>query len=195
MTKLIGNLSKGKILVISAPAGTGKTTLVHKLINEFPKDITQSISCTTRPPREGEIDGKDYVFLTEEAFEKRKAAGDFLEYATVFGCQYGTLKETVEEQRLGGGYVVLVIDTQGALKLQKEIEAIFIFIRPPSIETLRKRLAKRNTELKAELKKRLDWAQFELDQAKHYDYQIVNDDLETAYQVLRSIVIAEEYKT
>lgn len=195
MTKLIGNLRKGKLIIVSAPAGTGKTTLVHKLISEFPKYVTQSISCTTRSPREGEIDGKDYVFLTQEAFEKRKVSGEFLEYATVFDCQYGTLKEVVEKQCANGSYVVLVIDTQGALELQKKIEALFIFITPPSIETLKKRLDKRNTESEVAMKKRLDWAQFELDQAKYYDYQIVNDDLETAYQVLRSIIIAEEHKT
>lgn len=194
MTKLIGNLEKGKVIIVSAPAGTGKTTLVHKLIDEFPEFIVQSISCTTRSPRGGEIDGKDYVFLTDEAFEKRKAAGDFLEYATVFDCQYGTLKEVVEKQREGGKHVVLVIDTQGALELKGKVEALFIFIQPPSTETLKERMEKRKTESPDVMQKRLDWARYELDQAKHYDYQIVNDDLDTAYQVLRSIIIAEEHR-
>ncbi|MGE0198219.1 MAG: guanylate kinase [Simkaniaceae bacterium] len=195
MTKLLGNLSKGKILIVSAPAGTGKTTLVRRLMDEFPDFVVQSISCTTRPPREGEIDGKDYVFLTEKAFEKRKASGDFLEYATVFNYQYGTLKERVEEQRSMGKHVALVIDTQGALKLQKEVQdALYIFIKPPAIEVLKERMENRKTETQEVMQQRLEWAQHELKQAKYYDYQIVNDDLETAYQVLRSIVIAEEHK-
>lgn len=194
MTKLLGNLQEGRVIVISAPSGTGKTTLVHRLIAEFPNYVTQSISCTTRPPRKGEIDGKDYVFLTEKAFEKRKVAGEFLEHATVFNFQYGTLKEVVKKRCANGSYVILVLDTQGALELQKKIKALFVFITPPSMDVLTRRLAQRNSESEIVMKARLDWAQFELDQAKYYDYQIVNDDLEITYQVLRSIVIAEEHK-
>jgi len=194
MTKLIGNVHKGRVIIISAPAGTGKTTLVHKLIEEFPNYVTQSISCTTRPPRKGEIDGKDYVFLTETAFEKRKVSGEFLEYATVFGFQYGTLKEVVEKHCADGKYMILVIDTQGALELKKKIKALFIFIKPPSIDVLEKRLIQRNSESNRMIKKRLDRAQLELDRSQYYDYHIVNDDLDIAYQVLRSIVIAEEHK-
>lgn len=194
MTKLLGNLEKGLMIIVSAPAGTGKTTLVQKLVREFPEFVTQSISCTTRSRRKGEIDGKDYVFLTEEAFEVRKAKGAFLEYASVFGFHYGTLKEQVENRQAEGKHVVLVIDTQGAIKLRETVEGIYIFIAPPSLDALQNRLEERNTESKKSLEKRLDWARHELDQAKFYDYHIVNDNLDTAYQVLTSIIIAEEHK-
>ncbi len=183
---------KGNLIVISAPAGTGKTTLVHKLIEAFPDKVIQSISCTTRKPREGEIDGKDYVFLTKEAFDERVKRGDFLEHATVFGNQYGTLEEVVEAQRESGKHVILVIDTQGAAALRKKTDALFIFIAPPSMEVLEERLKGRKTESFETLKKRLDWAQHEMDQAKHYDHIIVNDDLKMAYEELKNIIIKEK---
>lgn len=195
MLPLIGSMKKGFAIVVSAPAGTGKTTLVRMLIDEFPEAITQSISCTTRPPREGEIDGKDYVFLKEDAFQKRVKRGEFLEYAQVFDHHYGTLAETVEKQRLSGKHVALVIDTQGAMALKGKLDALFIFVAPPSLEVLKERLENRQTESEDVRKKRLDWAAHELEQAAHYDYQIVNDDLNVAYQVLKSIVIAEEHRT
>ena len=194
MTKLIGNLDQCKVVILSAPAGTGKTTLFKKLVQEFPKYVIQSISCTTRPPRQGEIDGKDYIFLTKEAFEKRKNLGEFIEHATVFGYQYGTLKATLEKQKQLGKYVFLIIDTQGALALKDKIDALFVFVHPPSIKDLKNRLQNRETETKEMVKKRVDWAYYELEQSKYYDYQIINDDLEVAYQVLKSILIAEEHK-
>ncbi len=184
----------GQLFIISAPAGTGKTTLVHMLKAAFPNQVTQSISCTTRKPRKGEIDGKDYVFLTEDAFEERVKRGDFLEYATVFGDHYGTLKEMVTSQQKNGKDVVLVIDTQGALELKKKVKATFIFIAPPSMEILEERLKNRKTESPETLKKRLKWAKYEMEQAKLYDYTIVNDDLDTAYEALKSIVIAEKHR-
>lgn len=182
-------MKKGELVIVSAPAGTGKTTLVQMLKKEFPNEVIQSISCTTRKPRPGEVDGRDYVFLTETAFEERVKKGEFLEHATVFGHKYGTLKDAVEAQRSDGQHVILVIDTQGAMELKKKTEALYIFIAPPSIETLEERLKNRKTESPETLKKRLKWAQFEMDQAKHYDYTIVNDDLETAYEALKNIII------
>jgi guanylate kinase len=184
---------KGGLFIVSAPAGTGKTTLVQMLKKEFPDRIIQSISCTTRRPRKEEIDGRDYVFLTEEAFEERVKRGEFLEHATVFGNRYGTLKEMVKHAQEKGKDVVLVIDTQGALALKKKVEAVFIFIAPPSIEILEKRLKARKTESPETLKKRLKWAQYEMDQAKQYDYTIINDDLEEAFEELKRIVIAENH--
>ncbi|MBF5059494.1 guanylate kinase [Candidatus Neptunochlamydia vexilliferae] len=183
---------KGNLIIISAPAGTGKTTLVHKLVEAFPDKVVQSISCTTRGPREGEIDGKDYIFLTEEAFNERVKKGDFLEHTTVFGHQYGTLKEVVEAQRKEGKHVILVIDTQGAAALREKTDALFIFVAPPSMKVLEERLKGRKTESPEMLKKRLDWAQYEMDQAKHYAYTVVNDDLETAYKELKNIIIKEK---
>lgn len=184
----------GQLFIISAPAGAGKTTLVHMLKSAYPNRITQSISCTTRKPRKGEIDGKDYVFLTKEAFEERINRGDFLEYVTLFGDHYGTLKEMVTREQKNGKDVILVIDTQGALKLKKKVKATFIFIAPPSMEILEERLRNRKTESSETLKKRLKWAKYEMEQTKLYDYTIVNDDLETAYEALKSIVIAEKHR-
>lgn len=179
----------GRLFIISAPAGTGKTTLVDRLKKEYPHQLTQSISCTTRSPRQGEVDGKDYVFLTKKAFEERIKRGDFLEHAHVFGEYYGTLKEMVRREQSKGKDVILVIDTQGALELKKTVAVTTIFMIPPSMEVLEERLKSRETETPAALKKRLEWALHEMEQAKHYDYNIINDDLEKAYETLKKIII------
>lgn len=185
----------GLLFILSAPAGTGKTTLVSKLTREFHR-VTKSVSCTTRIKRPDEVEGKDYFFIDQAEFDKRIKKGEFLEYAEVFGHFYGTSRKFVEEKRALGQHVVLVIDTQGALKLKQQKEdAIFIFVHPPTMEELKKRLMKRSTESKESMDRRLSWAQEEIRVAKEYDYQIVNDDLEVAYDVLRSIIIAEEHKT
>jgi guanylate kinase len=184
----------GLVFILSAPAGTGKTTLVRKLSEEF-SNIYQSISCTTRPPRPGEVEGKDYHFLSAQEFEKKQRAGDFLESANVFGYDYGTSKSLVHAQQEKGMHVFLVIDTQGALILkQAGLKAVFIFISPPSLEELHKRLVDRQTDSPEVIEKRLSWAKREMARVKEYDYHIVNDQLEQAYSVLRSIVIAEEHR-
>ncbi len=187
-------MKKGLVFVLSAPAGTGKTTLVRMLRDEFPL-IVESVSCTTRPPRHGEVSGKDYHFLSEKEFEKRIKSGDFLEHAKVFGCQYGTSKDFVVKELEKGKHVFLVIDTQGASELRKKkFPAIFIFLSPPSIEELRARLIKRKTESPESLEKRLSWAEKEMTEMKNYDYHVVNENLNVAYDVLRSIVMAEEHR-
>ncbi len=194
MSSLGEKLKKKFLVVISAPAGTGKTTLVKMLIDEFPDKMTQSISCTTRAPREREVDGKDYHFLSKKAFQAHIDRSEFLEYAIVFGNHYGTLKKNVLEDRRKKHHVILVIDTQGALSLKGKIEALFIFVAPPSTETLNERLIKRKSESAEMLQKRLNLAHHEIEQIKHYDYLIINDDLDHAYLVLKSIILAEEHR-
>ena len=191
--KLLGNLPQGLIFVLSAPAGTGKTTLVSMLLDEFPC-VVESVSCTTRTPRPGEIPGKDYHFMDAEAFEAKIAAGDFLEYAQVFGSYYGTSRGYVQEQQEKGKHVFLVIDTQGALQLKGKLNAVFIFVNPPSLQALRERLFKRQTENLEMIEQRLFFAKHEMAQSSKYDYNIVNDNLHHAYDILRSIVIAEEHR-
>lgn len=191
--KLLGNSKKGMLFVVSAPAGTGKTTLVRMLTKEF-SCIKESISCTTRQVRPGEVPDEDYHFLSKEDFQKKIKQGDFLEHAEVFGHLYGTSKEFVEKQESLGRHVVLVIDTQGAMQLKGKIPAVFIFISPPSLEELKVRLLKRQTEDVDSVEKRLSWAKKEMGMVSHYDYHIINDRLETAYECLRSILIAEEHK-
>lgn len=190
---LPGTAKKGLVFIVSAPAGTGKTTLVHRLLEEFPS-VVRSVSFTTRPPRDGEVHGSDYHFLTRPEFEEKVAAEEFLEYVQLYNDYYGTSKSWVENQLNQGRHVVLVIDVQGALKLKKVLDAVYIFIKPPSLDVLRKRLVNRRTESLERIEQRLEWANKEIEEARHYDYQIVNDDLDAAYQVLRSILIAEEHK-
>lgn len=193
--KVLGNHGKGGLLfVISAPAGTGKSTLVDMILSEFPGEIAESCSCTTRSPRPGEISQRHYEFLSIEEFERKIAAQEFLEYAKVFGNYYGTRKEEVSRLQGEGKHVVLVIDTQGAMKIKNQVPAIFIFISPPSFEELRRRLFKRRTEDEEKIQERLLWAKQEIAMAPNYDYHIINDRLDTTYHVLRSILIAEEHK-
>ncbi len=194
MQKLLGNLSKGFVFILSAPAGTGKTTLVRMLSQEFPC-IVESISCTTRKPRTGEREGQDYHFLSSQAFEEKRRQGDFLEYAEVFGYHYGTSRAYVLKQQEMGKHVFLVIDTQGAMQLKKaQFPGVYIFLSPPSLSELKDRLVKRQTESQEMIDKRLSWAEAELEMVAQYDYHIVNDNLDLAYTILRSIVIAEEHR-
>lgn len=192
--KLLGNLKEGMCIVLSAPSGGGKTTLVKKLFAEFPDSVVQSVTCTTRAPRDGEVDGKDYYFLSKEEFEKKKEAGEFLEWVELFGNFYGTLKNEVVSKQKKGKHVMLVIDTQGALSIRDSLPGLYIFVAPPSLSVLEERLRGRHSESEEALKRRISIARSEIQKASEYDYQIINDDLEIAYQVLRSIVIAEEHR-
>lgn len=186
-------MKKGLVFVVSAPAGTGKTTLVRMLLEEF-HSVVESVSFTTRAPRPNEVPSRDYNFISPEEFEEKIDEGEFLEYAQVFGHYYGTSSKFVEAQRQKGKHVILVIDTQGALQLKGKIDAIFIFISPPSLEELRSRLHRRKSESEEAIVQRLSWAEKEMALASQYDYHIVNDNLKTAYDVLRSILIAEEHR-
>ena len=193
--KVLGNvLDKGLFFIVSAPAGTGKTTLVNKLTEEF-NCVVRSISYTTRKARKGEIDGKDYFFISEEEFKKKIENDEFLEYANVFGNYYGTSKEFVEKTTREKKHVVLVIDTQGAINLrEKKIVGTYIFIAPLNIEVLKKRMEKRDLDTEESIEKRLSWVQKEMEKMKYYDYCVINDELQVAYEVLRSIFIAEEHR-
>jgi len=193
MQKVLGERKEGLLFVVSAPAGTGKTTLVDRLELEF-SSVVRSISYTTREPREGEVDGKDYHFIKNEEFEKMVEKGLFLEYVTLYDHCYGTSRRWVADQQKKGNHVILVIDTQGALRLKGVVPAVFVFVSPPSLEELSRRLEKRKTESDEARERRLAWAKVELEAARYYDYLIVNDDLDVAYEVLRSIVIAEGHK-
>lgn len=189
-TDLLGGKREGLIFVVSAPAGTGKTTLVQRLVQEF-SSIVASISYTTRQPREEEIAGVHYHFISDSEFEAKIAAADFIEYVKLYETYYGTSLQWIKEQQKQGKHVVLIIDTQGALQIKAHLPAVFIFIRPPSLGILQARLNQRQTETAEMMEKRLTWAKIELEAVQRYDYQIVNDNLEIAYQVFRSIFIAE----
>lgn len=181
-------MRKGNLFVISGPSGAGKGTLVNRLVERIP-DAWVSVSATTRQPRPGEIDGVHYFFLSDERFDELIAANGFLEWADVYGNRYGTLKRTVREQMRQGKQVILEIDVQGALQVRKlEPEAVLIFIEPPSLEELRRRLTDRATETGEDTERRLAAAEVELAHKMEYDKQLVNDDLEVATDELVAFV-------
>ena len=181
---------KNKLLVISGPSGVGKGTLV-KAIKARRADVAESISCTTRAPREGETHGKEYFFLTKEEFLRRIAEDDFLEYDEHFGNYYGTPKSFVQEM-LKTKSVILEIDVVGALNTKKAIpESVLIMIAPPSVEELKRRLVGRGTETEEAIKNRLSRLEYELSQQDKYDYVVVNDDLEKALQEIENILDAK----
>ena len=177
----------GNLIVISGPSGVGKSTLVKQARIELPY-LEFSVSCTTRQPRAGEVNGKDYFFLTPEEFESKVQNNEFLEYAGVFAHRYGTLKSEVVARLQRGADVILDIDVQGAKQIRQAAKADpeiakaaqFIMIVPPDMATLEARLAGRNSETPESLKLRLAGAQEELSNFRVYDYLVVNDDLETA---------------
>ncbi|SCA58721.1 Guanylate kinase [Chlamydiales bacterium SCGC AB-751-O23] len=194
MTKIIGNLSRGLAFVLSAPAGTGKTTLVKMLMTEF-SCIAESISYTTRPIRAQEVEGRDYHFIGKGAFEGIKKEDGFLENVSLYEYSYGTKRADLEDSLNKGKHVFLVIDTQGALKLKDQgFEATYIFVGPPSIEELRRRLNYRQTDSASSIETRLKIAEEEISKAKFYDYHLINKDLSDTYRVLKSILICKEHE-
>lgn len=184
---------KGKLFIISGPSGAGKGTICDELIKH--EDIILSVSMTTRPPREGEIDGIHYYFVCEEEFLTKKIDGGFLETAETFGNYYGTPKKQVLERLNEGKNVLLEIDTKGALQI-KEIypESILIFILPPSLKELKERISRRGTETQAQILKRLAEVSIELNRLKEYDYYVINDDLNEAVKSTLAIISAENSK-
>lgn len=179
---------KGRLFVIAGPSGAGKGTLVRKLLQRVPF-LYLSISATTRGPREGERNGREYYFLSDAEFDKKIEDGEFLEWANIFGKRYGTLRRRVEEQ-LESGDVILEIDIQGARQIKDNFNgANYIFIKPPSTNELRRRLINRGTESDNEIERRLRIAEEELEAEPEFNYVILNDSLTEAIDNLVDIII------
>ncbi|TXI11259.1 MAG: guanylate kinase [Polynucleobacter sp.] len=184
----------GSMLMVVAPSGAGKSSLVNALLENDPA-IQLSISCTTRDPRPGEENGREYHFLSKEEFLKRKDAGDFLEWALVHGNYYGTSKSWIESQMQAGKDVLLEIDWQGARQIQKIVpDAIWIFILPPSIQSLEDRLRKRGQDDEATILKRVAAAKEELSHVGEANYLVINDLFEAALFELRQIISASRLR-
>ena len=186
--------SKNFCIVLSSPSGAGKTSISKKILQKD-KKISLSISCTTRPKRKGEINKKDYIFLSEENFQKQIKNGDFLEYASVFGNRYGTLRQTVNRFFNKKRDVLFDIDWQGYQQLkQSGMEVVGIFILPPNKKELIRRLKNRGRDTTEEMKKRMSLAQDEISHFPEYDYVVVNNDLESCVTKIQNIIIAERHK-
>jgi len=186
--------SKNFCIVLSSPSGAGKTSISKKILQKDNK-ISLSISCTTRPKRKGEINKKDYIFLSEEDFQKQIKNGDFLEFASVFGYRYGTLRQTVNRFFNKKRDVLFDIDWQGYQQLkQSGMEVVGIFILPPNKKELIRRLKNRGRDTSEEMKKRMSLAQDEISHFPEYDYVVVNNDLESCVTKIQNIIIAERHK-
>ncbi|MEW6172168.1 MAG: guanylate kinase [Bacillota bacterium] len=185
-------MTPGLLLVISGPSGVGKGTIC-KALQTLDPTIYLSISMTTRPPREGEVEGREYYFTSEAHFRELLTRGQLLEWARVYDFYYGTPKKAVTEAQTAGRDVLLEIDVQGGLKVKENCpESILIFVLPPSLDELSRRLAYRNTENKDQVSVRLRWAEKELHCYKQYDYAIVNDRVENAVSKIQAIIAAEK---
>ncbi|MDA8695070.1 guanylate kinase [Alphaproteobacteria bacterium] len=180
--------------MLSSPSGAGKTSISKKILQKDNK-ISLSISCTTRPKRKGEINKRDYIFLSEENFQKQIKNGDFLEYASVFGNRYGTLRQTVNRFFNKKRDVLFDIDWQGYQQLkQSGMEVVGIFILPPNKKELIRRLKNRGRDTTEEMKKRMSLAQDEISHFPEYDYVVVNNDLDSCVTKIQNIIIAERHK-
>ncbi|APG25514.1 MAG: guanylate kinase [Syntrophotalea acetylenica] len=185
----------GILFVISAPSGAGKTSLCRRIVDIFP-DMRHSVSFTTRPKRDGETDGIDYHFVSQDCFDTMVADGAFAEWARVHGNCYGTALATLQEARDQGRDVLLDIDCQGAAQLKRSCpDGVFIFILPPTFEELERRLRGRNTDTPEVIGRRLANARREMRELVWYDYLVVNDDLSRASEELKGIILAEGCRT
>jgi len=192
---------RGLLVVISGPSGVGKSTVVRRLFKIHP-DLKMSISSTTRPPRPGEVHGQHYFFITQEEFDLRVKQNQFLEWAKVHGCYYGTPRSFIEEKLTRGEIVVLEVDVQGASSIKRIVEegklkaaAVFIFLIPPSVDILAFRLKKRKTEDEEVVNYRLRAAIAELQVMEKYDYIVVNDRVESAADKIKAIINVEKERT
>jgi guanylate kinase len=186
-----GVKAHGLLFIVSAPSGAGKTTLVERVVEQTPH-LKMSRSYTSRPARQGEIDGVDYNFVTRPRFEAMMAAGEFLEWADVFGNLYGTSDADTSRVLAAGEDVVLVIDVQGARKVRRcGVEAITVFVMPPSYAALEQRLRGRSKDTEEAIQRRLEVAREEVASFEEYDFIVINDELSSAADRLRAIVLAE----
>ena len=187
-------MKKGLLIVISGASGTGKGTVCKELLARE-TDIAYSVSATSRAPREGEQDGREYYFRTREEFETMIAAGAFLEYADVYGNYYGTPLAPIEQRRAAGEDILLEIDTQGALNVMERCpDGTFIFLLPPSLEELRRRITGRGTESEESMARRLAAARDEIRLGKRYRYAVLNDTVEAATDRIQTILAAERLR-
>lgn len=178
----------GELFVVSAPSGTGKTTLCREACRRL-DGLVYSVSHTTRPPREGEVQGRDYYFVDDRAFQGMVDREEFLEWAQIYEHRYGTSRTWIQEQLAQGLDVILDVDVQGAAKLRKtDLPCHYIFVLPPSWDVLKERLSARGTELLGQIRGRLLWARDELIQWVHYDFIIVNEDLQEAAKDLEGLI-------
>ncbi len=178
----------GKLLILSAASGTGKTSLAHALIESEP-DVVFSVSHTTRAPRPGEVHGRHYYFVSPEEFEAMVARGDFLEHAQVFGNRYGTSRQTIEQRLAQGKSVILDIDWQGARAVKRQLpEAVSVFILPPSREALLERLTRRGQDGPEVIARRMSAAVDEMAHCREFDHLVVNDDFQAALADIRAIL-------
>lgn len=182
----------GRLIILSGPSGAGKSTVTRRLIRDCPLPLVLSVSATTRPPRPGERDGKDYFFLQDDDFQQRRQSGEFLECKEVFGRGhwYGTLREQVASGLNAGRWVILEIDVQGALAVMREasLDPISIFIHPGGMDALAERLRGRGTETEDAILRRLEVAATELSQVHHYDHEIINDKVDLAVDEICQIL-------
>lgn len=185
-------MAEGILFVLSGPSGVGKNTVLDELFKKF-DGVSYSVSATTREAREGEIEGEDYFFISEDEFKEIEEDDGFIESAVVHGHYYGTPKNFVDQKLRSGEDIILEIDTQGAKQVREKYpEAVYIFLLPPSLEELKNRLDKRNTEDNKTKDVRLNNARRELKEVHKYDYEVVNDSLEDAVREIKKIIIKEQ---